>query len=114
MQGLLNWIVLLPIIGMVGIFFIPKDQKQTIRYWTLLNTIITFLLTLVLYKQFDPGAVDKHGLQASFNVAIPWIEQFNIYWRLGVDGFSLPMIILSGLLFLLCIIEAHHTQKHQD
>ncbi|MDC0255816.1 NADH-quinone oxidoreductase subunit M [Bacteriovoracales bacterium] len=112
MQGLLNWIVLLPIIGMVGIFFIPRDQKQTVRYWTLLNTTITFILTLVLYKQFDPNAIDKHGLQSAFNVSIPWIEQFNIYWRLGVDGFSLPMVILSGLLFLLCVLSSWTIEKN--
>ena len=112
MQGLLNWVVLLPIIGMIGIFFIPREQKQTIRYWTLINTIITFVLTLLLYNEFDPNAIDKHGLQSNLNVVIPWIEQFNIYWRLGIDGFSLPMVILTGLLFLLCVLSSWTIEKN--
>ena len=39
------------------------------------------------------------GMQNAFNVKVPWISQFNIFYSLGVDGISLPMIILLDYCF---------------
>lgn len=103
MQNLLSWILWTPIIGMFVVLLIPKDKEQAIRYASLVTTFITFVLTLVLYMNFDNTVP---GMQKAFDVSIPWIEQFNIYYRLGVDGISLPMAILTGLLFFLCILSS--------
>ena len=103
MSNLLNWILWLPIIGMVGICFIPKDRENLIRYSALATTLVTFLLTLLLYLNFDNSIP---GMQERFSVVMPWISQFNIYYRLGVDGISLPMVLLAGLLFFLCVLSS--------
>lgn len=106
MQGssnLLNWILWMPIIGAIVVLFIPKAKQNAIRWWSLVNTAITFALTLVLYSKFDEAVP---GMQEAFNVKIPWISQFNIFYALGVDGISLPMILLTGLLFVICILSS--------
>ena len=46
--------------------------------------------------KFDPNS----GIQ--FSVNIPWIEHFNIFYFLGVDGLSMPMVILTALLSISC------------
>ena len=96
---LLNWILWMPFIGVVGILCIPKDKEDAIRWWSLVNTAITFVFTLVLYAQFD---VQNPDIQAV--TKIPWIPQFNIFYSLGVDGISLPMLLLTGLLFFICVL----------
>ena len=55
----------------------------------------------------------KVWLECSLNILLnfPWIEQFNIYYSLGVDGISLPMILLTGLLCFLCILSSWTVEK---
>ena len=100
---LLSWILWMPIIGALGILLIPGKNTGAMKAWALINTIITFLLTIVLYLKFDNL---QAGMQSAFNVKIPWIPQFHINYALGVDGISLPMILLTGLLFMLCILSS--------
>lgn len=103
MYNLLNWILWLPIVGMIGICFIPKEKNNMIRYGALATTFATFLLTILLYLNFDNSVP---GIQERFSIVVPWISPFNIYYRLGVDGISLPMTLLTGLLFFLCILSS--------
>ena len=100
---LLSWILWMPIIGVLGVLILPKEKTTWMKTWALINTIITFALTLVLYAKFDNTV---SGMQQAFNVKIPWIPQFHINYALGVDGISLPMILLTGLLFMLCILSS--------
>lgn len=102
-SNLLNWILWMPFLGVVGILVLPKNKENLIRYWSLINTAITFVLTLVLYSKFDTTVP---GMQEAFNVKVEWIKSFNIFYSLAVDGISLPMIVLTGLLFFLCILSS--------
>ncbi len=102
-SNLLSWILWMPMLGVLGVLLMPKDKTTWIKAWALINTIITFALTLVLYCKFDQT---QAGMQNAFNIAVPWISQFNIFYRLGVDGISMPMVILTGLLFMLCILSS--------
>lgn len=108
MHHLLNWILWLPIVGIIGFCFIPKDKEDIIRYYALAITFITFLFTILLYLNFDNSI---SGMQDQFSIVIPWISQFNIYYRLGVDGISLPMTLLTGLLFFLCVLSSWTIKK---
>lgn len=107
-SNLLNWILWMPFIGVLGILFLPKAKENLIRWWALVNTAITFALTLVLYSKFD---VTIPGMQTAFNIKMPWISSFNIFYSLAVDGISLPMIVLTGLLFFLCILSSWTISK---
>jgi NADH-quinone oxidoreductase subunit M len=100
---LLSLILWMPVIGLVGVLLFPKNNENGMKTWALINTIVTFVLTLVLYSKFD---TTTPGMQHAFNVKVPWISQFHIFYSLGVDGISLPMIILTALLFMLCILSS--------
>ena len=97
-SSLLNWILWMPMIGVLGVLLIPRQKEGMIRYWSLINTGITLLLSILLYMQFDTTVP---GMQPLFNIKVPWIEQFNIFYKLGIDGISLPMVFLTSLLFFL-------------
>jgi len=107
-SSLLNWILWMPIIGAVVTLLIPKAKENAVRFWALANTAITFVLTLVLYAKFDTSV---GGMQEQFSIKVPWIEQFNIFYSLAVDGISLPMILLTSLLFFICILSSWTVTK---
>ena len=108
MFSLLSLILWSPIIGMLLILILPKNNESLIKYTALGSSLITFILTLLLYRMFD---LDVGGMQGMSAEPIPWIGEFHIYYRLGVDGISLPMIILTGLLFLICMLSSWTINK---
>jgi len=93
---MLSWIIWIPVIGMVAIALIPRENIRLIKIVTAVATGIQFLLTLLLWSKFD---LANGGFQ--FMERAEWIPSFNITYILGVDGLSLPMVILTGLLFFL-------------
>jgi NADH-quinone oxidoreductase subunit M len=95
-------------IGVLGVLLLPKNKEGVIRIWSLVNTLVTFALTICLYLKFDTAVA---GMQEAFNVKHVWIEQFNIFYSLGIDGISLPMILLTGLLFVLCVLSSWTIEK---
>lgn len=109
MSNLLNWILWLPMLGVLGMLVIPKNNETAIKYWAVITTAVTFILTLILWNHFDPTIAD---MQPDFFVKIPWISQFNINYTLGVDGISLPMILLTALLFFLCTLASWNIGKY--
>lgn len=94
--SILSWIIWIPVIGMVAIALVPRENVKMIKGITAAATGIQFLVTLLLWNRFD---LSDGGFQ--FMERAEWIPSFNITYILGVDGLSLPMVILTGLLFFL-------------
>tara|TARA_S200000501_G_scaffold190210_1_gene179110 strand:- start:103748 stop:105292 length:1545 start_codon:yes stop_codon:yes gene_type:complete len=106
MENILSWLIWLPVVGMVVIAFVPRDREETIKIIAGATTGFQFLLTLVLWNNFDSA----NG-KMQFNEYAEWIPSFNISYILGVDGLSLPMVILTGLLFFLGVFVSWNTKK---
>ncbi len=106
MEIILNWIIWFPIIGMVAIAFIPRDKENVIKITAAVSTGLQFLLTLVLWQNYDAG---NGSMQ--FMVRAEWIPSFNISYILGVDGLSLPMAILTALLCFIGVFVSWNINK---
>ncbi len=106
MENILNWIIWFPIIGMVAIAFIPRDKENVIKITAAVATGLQFLLTLVLWQNYDAG---NGSMQ--FMVRAEWIPSFNISYILGVDGLSLPMAILTALLCFIGVFVSWNINK---
>ena len=106
MENILSWLIWLPIIGMVAIAFIPREKEDVIKITAAATTGLQFLLTLVLWKNFDSGSGAMQFMERA-----EWIPSFNIAYILGVDGLSLPMAILTGLLCFLGIFVSWNINK---
>ena len=106
MEHILSWLIWLPIIGMVAIAFIPREKEDVIKITAAATTGLQFLLTLVLWKNFDSGSGAMQFMERA-----EWIPSFNIAYILGVDGLSLPMAILTGLLCFLGIFVSWNINK---
>ena len=107
MNGILNWILWMPIIGMVAVLLAPAAKANVIRLITLVFTTITLILSVVLYMHFDTTTADMQ-----FVVKIPWISQFHINYFLGIDGITMLMTFLNALLFFICTLSSWTVEKN--
>jgi len=101
----LSAIVFLPVLGAILVMCVPREQEETARYITLGAAVGVFVLSLVAFLgpglggPFDYQSEAAAYMQYVFNV--PWIPSFSIDYFLGVDGISLPLILLTALVSLL-------------
>lgn len=105
-EFLLTAIIFLPAIGALVLSIIDGKAVDAIRFMSLGVTIATFVLTLMLWMQFDYGVA---GIQ--FPVTKSWIPNWNIFYRLGVDGISLPLVILTSLVSMLACVASWSINK---
>ena len=93
---MLSLMTFLPLVGAVLILFMRSDQLA--RWIALGTTVATMAVCVLLYSQFDPST---SALQ--FVESRDWIPAWNITFGLGVDGISLPFLLLAALLSILCV-----------
>jgi len=91
---MLTLLLVLPIAGALIVGFFPgKIAAQRLRQITELFAILTLGWSLLVLFKFDLG-----NAQFQFQESLPWIPQLGLTYSLGIDGLSLPLIILNGLL----------------
>jgi NADH-quinone oxidoreductase subunit M len=98
---LLSLVIWTPIIGGILVLFIGDDKPGAVRKVALLVSILTFLLTLPLYSEFNSAT---HLMQ--FVERNSWIPAFNIEYYVGIDGISMPLILLTSFTTVVVIISA--------
>ena len=101
---LLSLITFLPLLGAAFIFFIRGEQEdiaRNARYVALWFSLGTFVLSLWLWFSFERGTAEFQWTEE-----VAWIPGFNISYRMGVDGISMPFVLLSTLLTPLCILAS--------
>ena len=97
---LLSLTVWIPIIGGFAVLFTgDKGDTQGVRRLALVISLVTFVLSLGLYTGFDSSTADMQFVER-----YDWISTFKIYYHLGVDGISMPLIILTTFTTVLVII----------
>jgi NADH-quinone oxidoreductase subunit M len=92
---MLSLITFLPLIGAAVVALAPKALAKTIA---LLAALATFVVSLVMLAGFDASAQGYQFLEQSV-----WIAQYNIGYKLGVDGISLWLVMLTTLVFPIAI-----------
>lgn len=99
---ILSLVVWLPVIGGVLVLATGKDENASLaRVLALLVSVVTFILSLPLWSEFQTGTAQMQFVEKS---AEPWIAAFNIYYHLGVDGISMPLILLTSFSTVLVIL----------
>ena len=106
---LLTWITFLPLVGAVYVLLVPKkNDNHHMRVAALVSTIPSLLLGLYMLVSYDPSKTTgtEYGSNIQFYEEAGWIEAFNVYYRIGVDGLSLPLVVLTVLLCPLCVLAS--------
>src|SRR5262249_10608470 len=105
---MLSWPILsvttfLPLAGALFIMMLSGEgeaEKRNARWVALWTTLITFAISLVLIWRFDPSSAEFQFVERR-----PWLAG-TINYHMGVDGISLPFVILTTALMPVCIIAS--------
>ncbi len=96
---LLTALIVVPVLAAVIVAILPKQRLDVIRMVGILGSVATGALAAYLLIRFKSGNGNYQ-----FVTDHVWIKSFGIHWKLGVDGISLFLIALTGLLFPLALI----------
>jgi len=100
LSAVLSLILWLPVAGAIALVFVPRDRLGTIRMLALAATLLTFGASIGAGLAFDRA----HAGAMQFVEVRPWIPSIGVTYHLGADGLSLPLVLLTTLLTLLCVI----------
>ena len=104
--GILTGLILLPLIGAAFILILRGEDEATLRNarWAALwTTLITFVLSLFSWAQFDPASASFQLVESK-----SWMTN-TILYKLGVDGISMPFVLLTTFLMPFCILASWET-----
>ena len=106
--SLLNLLILVPVVGAVAVALVPKDNDKALTATGFGAALATGLLTLVVLSGFDASDGDLQFVTDRW-----WVETFGISWKLGIDGISLFLVVLGGVLFPIAMVgpNIHHDRK---
>lgn len=97
--SLLSLLIWLPIVGGIWVLAVGDNKASTVRPIALVVSLLVFLLSLMLYFEFDTTTAAMQ-----FTEKLSWIPAFGIEYHLGVDGISMPLIILTTFTTILVIL----------
>ena len=109
---LLSFLIWFPVVGGLGLLVIGdgadknSPQAKLMRITALAFTLVTFLASVALYLAFDNS---EPGMQ--FVERVPWVEVFNVWYYVGVDGISAPLILLTTFITPLVVIAGWDSIK---
>jgi NADH-quinone oxidoreductase subunit M len=103
---ILSFVIWFPIIG--GLLVLASGERLNPRPLSLAVTMITFLTSLLLYSGFDSGTADMQ-----FEEKAAWIPAFKIFYHLGIDGISMPLIILTTFTTVLVVLAGWEVIKER-
>ena len=106
---ILTLLIFLPVFGAVAMLpaakIVGKDNPNIFKWIALVITGLQLLLAVVLYMGFDSTLSVS---TSPYTVQLDWIKHFNIQYFVGVDGLSMPMVLLTALLSFLSILSLIH------
>ncbi|VAW97613.1 NADH-ubiquinone oxidoreductase chain M [hydrothermal vent metagenome] len=104
---LLSLVIWTPVIGGILVLATGSDKNaMEAKVLTLVVSIVTFLLSLPLYTDFNTQVSTMQFVEQ-----MSWIERFNINYHLGVDGISMPLILLTSFTTIIVVIAGWEVIK---
>ncbi|MEM1243787.1 MAG: NADH-quinone oxidoreductase subunit M [Pseudomonadota bacterium] len=104
---LLSLLIWVPIVGGIFILMFGSDKNVTqARVMALITSLISLVLCIPLYAHFN---IDSYQMQFVENVM--WIQAYNVHYHLGVDGISMPFVILTTFTTLVVVLTSWNAIK---
>lgn len=100
-DNIINFVVFLPLIGALIVFWLPEDEKPLIRRLAFAWSFIPLILVIIMWLTYD--RVDA-GFQ--FEAFAEWFPTIGANYHMGVDGISLTMFLLTTILIPLSILAS--------
>ncbi len=118
--GVLTWITFLPIVGMVLVLALPKGNDGAVKWTAAAATFLQLVLAVMIYFKFNQsltGINTQEGMQFVEKAkwidiqGHSWVSHIRIEYFLGVDGLSVPMVILTSLISFIAVFASWNIDK---
>ncbi len=108
---ILSLTTFLPLVGVLFILLVRGEEHvvaRNARWAALWTSLATFVISLLLWINFDPTTADFQFVEK-----FEWLPQFNIAYHMGIDGISLFFVILSTFLTPICVLASWKAVTHR-
>lgn len=105
---ILSTLIWLPIMGGLIVLFAGRNNDTVAKWLSLFVAVLTFILSIPLVTGFDYNTA-----QMQFVERLPWVPMFNVEYFLGVDGLSMPLVLLTTFTQVLVIASAWECIKER-
>ena len=105
---IIDQLIWIPILMGIIVLLLGEKRSEFSYQFALLISSVLFFLSIYMYFLFDNSL---SGFQ--FEHKVPWIERFNINYHVGIDGISLPLVMLTALLTPIVIYTAKTSPKNK-
>jgi NADH-quinone oxidoreductase subunit M len=102
----LTLITFIPLVGAIVVALIPGNREREIKWFSTILSLVPLALSIVAWAVYTQTA---GGMQLMEEAA--WIPTLNVFYRMGADGISLPLVFLTTLLTTLSLFYSSHTIK---
>ena len=96
---ILSILIFLPIVGIGILIILDRKRHQALKIATLIISVAEFLVSLPLWFNFDSGTAAMQFVEHH-----PWLPAYGVSYYIGIDGFSLLLIMLTTFLTPLCVL----------
>ncbi len=103
MIGILSIMLLTPLIGAILAYITGLHHDKASKILAIITTALTFIMSLYIYLKFQPGNTSFQFLEQ-----YEWVKSFGLTYIVGVDGISLPLIILATFLTTISAASSRH------
>jgi NADH-quinone oxidoreductase subunit M len=101
MQGSLSVLIWLPIVAGILVLLLGEKNVTAGRWLALIASVVTLIVSLPLLAHFDSSTAAMQ-----FTEKVVWLQRYNSYYALGLDGISLPLVVLTAFITIPVIIAA--------
>ncbi|VAW44819.1 NADH-ubiquinone oxidoreductase chain M, partial [hydrothermal vent metagenome] len=105
---ILSTLIWLPIVGGLLVLFAGRNNPTLAKWLSLFTVGLTFILSIPLWTEFDSTTASMQFVEN-----VPWIPMFNVNYHLGIDGLSMPLILLTTFTQVLVIVSAWDVIKER-
>ena len=96
--SILSLVIFMPLLGAIFLSLLPKDFIKLHRWGALAIAILTFIASLTIYQSFNSNTF--HFQMVEY---IPWIKSLGISYKVGIDGISLWLVLLTTFISIIAI-----------
>ena len=105
----LSLVIWIPILGGVWVLLLGEENRaRNARFAALAVSLVAFLVSIPLYAGFDGGTAAMQFVEEA-----PWIPAFRIHYHLGVDGISMPLVLLTTFTTVLVVAAGQEAVEHR-
>ncbi len=98
---LLTTVLFLPLVGALILLGFPRERENAVRVCAMIVMALTFAVSVVLFLLFDDALPQMQWVERA-----PWMASLGIHYHIGVDGISLPLVLLTTLLTPIAFLQA--------